>query len=31
MSDVNLNDVDPQETQEWLDALEVVIEIVSYQ
>eukprot|EP01029_Cantina_marsupialis_P007316 TRINITY_DN1807_c0_g1_i4.p1 TRINITY_DN1807_c0_g1~~TRINITY_DN1807_c0_g1_i4.p1 ORF type:complete len:891 (+),score=217.44 TRINITY_DN1807_c0_g1_i4:185-2857(+) len=25
MSELNLNDVDPQETQEWLDALEVVI------
>ncbi len=25
MSDLNLNDVDPVETQEWMDALEVVI------
>ncbi len=25
MSDLNLNDVDPIETQEWMDALEVVI------
>ncbi|QDF28862.1 pyruvate dehydrogenase (acetyl-transferring), homodimeric type [Halarcobacter anaerophilus] len=26
MSEINLNDIDPQETQEWLDALEVVIQ-----
>ncbi|WP_044414962.1 pyruvate dehydrogenase (acetyl-transferring), homodimeric type [Halarcobacter anaerophilus] len=26
MSDINLNDIDPQETQEWLDALEVIIQ-----
>ncbi|WP_321315437.1 pyruvate dehydrogenase (acetyl-transferring), homodimeric type [Halarcobacter sp.] len=25
MSELNLNDIDPQETQEWLDALEAVI------
>ncbi|RXJ70339.1 pyruvate dehydrogenase (acetyl-transferring), homodimeric type [Halarcobacter ebronensis] len=26
MSNLNLNDIDPQETQEWLEALEVVIQ-----
>ncbi len=26
MSDINLNDIDPLETQEWMDALDVVIE-----
>ncbi|NQY53830.1 MAG: pyruvate dehydrogenase (acetyl-transferring), homodimeric type [Campylobacteraceae bacterium] len=26
MSDINLNDIDPMETQEWMDALETVLE-----
>ncbi len=25
MSDLNLNDIDPQETQEWIDAFETVL------
>ena len=26
MSELNLNDIDPQETQEWIDALETVLQ-----
>ena len=26
MSDINIMDVDPQETEEWIDALEAVLQ-----